>query len=263
MDMPEKSEAGPSAPLETFDAPPAYTPQPPPAPSAPTTDNQINDERNPATIPSTMGPKKVYTTYHIYLEQNYMRKVKVALVKHLNSDSPSYVFEFPDEGEHAGQMVMYAGEKTEGGALGTASFATEFGSSRLELSDGRVASISVVPRRDKSQKVRLFRLDISNSASASASSMPLPQPNTMFWEMGSRNHGASSSGFGNLEFMDEDRKVYAVLLTGWHKSMKKMGRLHWLVEPRGELVEMGLGSLMAIWKKAERDVRSGHVGLGI
>ncbi|KAL1605169.1 hypothetical protein SLS60_004713 [Paraconiothyrium brasiliense] len=258
MGLPEKSESGPRTPSETLDAPPAYTPQPPP--SASTADNQMNDERNPATIPSTMGPKKMYTTYHIYLEQNYMRRVKVVLVKHLNSDSPSHVIEYPD-GEHAAQMVMYAGDKTDGEAIATASFAKDFGSSRLELSDGRVASISVVPRSDKSQKVRLFRLDISNSVSSSP--MASSHPNTMFREMGSRNHGASSSGFGNLEFMDEDRKVYAVLLTGWHKSMKKMGRLHWLVEPRKELVEMGLGSLMAIWKKAERDVRSGHVGLRV
>jgi hypothetical protein len=255
MNSPEKSAAGPLAPESPLDAPPAYTPQPPP--SVPAATSEINDERNPATIPSTMGPRKVYTTYHMYLEQNYMRKVRVALVKHLNSDAASYVFEFPDEGEHAGQLVMRAGNSTEAPPLGTGSFAKDFGSSRLELGDGRVVDISVVPRADKSQQVRLFRLDMQNS------SLPQHHPLKMFWEMGTRNHGMSKGGMGNYELMDEDRKVHAVLLTGFHKSMKKMGRLHWLVEPKAELVEMGVGTLMMIWKKAERDVRSGHIGLRV
>jgi hypothetical protein len=128
MDPPEKPAAGPLTPDTPSDAPPAYTPQPPP--SAPAATSDINDERNPATIPSTMGPRKVYTTYHMYLEQNYMRKVKVALAKHLNSDAPSYVFEFPEEGEYTGQLVMRAGTTTEAPPLGTASFAKDFGSSR-------------------------------------------------------------------------------------------------------------------------------------
>lgn len=248
----EKSEAGPLATDTPIDAPPAYTHHPPSSTSGSVT--QVNDERNPASIPSTMGEKKVYTTYHVYLEQNYMRKLKVATVKHLNSEEPTYRFEFPEEGEHAGQMVMLADKSASPAHLGNALFTKDFGNGTLNLSDGRIANISVVKRTTDRQEVRLFRLDIQNAT-------PEQHPSTLFWEMGSHNHGASKSGFGNLELMDEDRKVYAVLLTAFHKSLKKLGRLHFMVEPNDALVEMTIGSLMSIWKKAERDVRSGHIGL--
>ncbi|KAJ4298297.1 hypothetical protein N0V90_006197 [Kalmusia sp. IMI 367209] len=239
----EKSEAGPLATDTPVDAPPAYTPHPPSSASGSAT--QVNDERNPASIPSTMGEKKVYTTYHVYLEQNYMRKLKVATVKHLNSEEPNYRFEFPEEGKHAGQMVMLADKSASPAHLGIAIFTKDFGNGTLNLSDGRIANISVVKRTTTRQE----------------NATPEQHPSTLFWEMGSHNHGASRSGFGNLELMDEDRKVYAVLLTAFHKSMKKLGRLHFMVKPNDALVEMAIGSLMSIWKKAERDVRSGHIGL--
>lgn len=281
MALPEKTDAEVPSSEPTFDAPPAHSPAPqnPPPESTSTAssakDTETKDDRNPSTLPSTMGPKKVYTTYHLYLSQNYMRKLKVATAKHLNSSSPSHIFTFPDDGPHAGGMEMHAGGGSDSDAdktalLGTASFGKEYGSSKLELADGRVATISVVPRSDRAQKVRLFRIDIQYPPSTSPSpSPPHPHPTTMFWEMGSRNHGASRGGgsLGNLDFMDEERRVYAVLVTGWHKSLKKMGRLHWLVEP-GEgqgkegLVELAMGTLMAVWKKAERDVRRGRLGLG-
>ncbi|KAF2448371.1 hypothetical protein P171DRAFT_440759 [Karstenula rhodostoma CBS 690.94] len=253
MDPPEKLAASPPDPELPPDAPPPYTPQALPSTS------EAPDERNPATIPSPMGPKKVYTTHHIYLEQNYLRKVKVALVKHLNSEAPSYVFEFPDEGTHAGQMVMRGGGSTPDTApLATASFGKDFGSSTLQLSDGRIAAISVVPRTDMSQNVRVFRVDVQNASGALHH-----HPATLFWEMGTQNHGASRGGIGNYVLMDGEGRVYAMLITKFHKSLKKMGRLHWLVEPAGEVVEVGVGSLMAVWKKAERDVRSGHIGLRV
>lgn len=257
MDLPEKSEKGSlglEVPLEA--PPPAYTPQ-----ASSSSASEVNDERNSATIPSTTGPKKVYTTYHVYSEQNYLRKAKAALVKHLNSNVPSYTFEFPEDGERASKMIMRGASTTQDttpSPLATGSFEKSFGKSTVSFTDGRTASISVVPRADQHQKVRLFRVDIQNSPTAQ-----FEHPATMFWEMGTRNHGTSKGGVDNFEFMDEERRVHAVLLTGFHKSMKKLERLHWLIEPQGGMVDMSVGTLLAVWKKAERDVRSGHIGLTV
>lgn len=212
------------------------------------------DERNPSFIPSTMGDKKVYTTYHMYLEQNYMRKVKHAFAKHLNAEEPSYLFEYPDEGEHKDQMVMHAAASPSH-PIATASFGKDFAHSTLTLSDGGVVEIAPFKRTSTWQKTRVFRLDVQKEAASTQI------PSGLFWEMGSRNHGKAGSGIGNYDLIDEHRKAYAVLITSFHKSMKKLGRLHFLVEPDQALVELTIGSLMTIWKKAEKDVRSGHLGL--
>jgi hypothetical protein len=73
-----------------------------------------------------------------------------------------------------------------------------------------------VKRASARQEVRLFRLDIQNAK-------PEQHPSTMFWEMGSRNFGPTNDGVGNYELMHEDQKLYAVLLTAHHKSIKKVG----------------------------------------
>ena len=219
MNPVEKSDAHRLSSETDVTAPPPYTSQDPATTS-------VNDERNPSSIPSVMGEKKVFTTYHLYLDKNYLRTFKSASVKHLNSEDATYRFECPDEGEHAGKLLMHASDSP---LLGTASFAKDFGDSSLTLHDGRSISISVVKRTSARQETRLFRLDMQNVK-------PDQHPSTMFWEMGARNHEPSQRGVGNYELMDEDRKVYAVLITTHHKSMKKLGRLHFLVEPNEGLV---------------------------
>jgi hypothetical protein len=244
MDPVEKSDAYTVSSTADSDPPPPYTPQ-----TSNTT--SINDERNPSSIPSIMGEVKVFTTYHIYLEQNYLLPFKSAVVKHLNSDTPTYRFECPDKGPDAGHLLMHTPSTP---SIAHATFAPDFGSSTLTLHDGRIVSISVVKRTSARQETRLFRLDMQNVKSEQ-------HPSVMFWEMGAKNYGPSKGGVGNYELMDEERKVHAVLVTAHHKSMKKVGRLHFLVEPGEGLVEVVVGTLMTVWKKADRDVRRGHVGL--
>lgn len=151
---------------------------------------------------------------------------------------------------------MHAITPTSTTHLSTATFEKDFGRSTVTFLDGRVASISVVPRASLKQETRVFRVDVENVRPEEHR-----HPSTLFWEMGTRTYGAAWKGVGNYELIDEEGKAYAVLLTAHHKSLKKLGRLHFLVEPQEELVEVVLGSLLAVWKKADRDVRSGHVGL--
>ena len=139
--------------------------------------------------------------------------------------------------------------------LSTTTFEKDFGRSTTTFSDGRIASISVVPRASTRQETRIFRVDIANVKEDLHR-----HPAVLFWEMGGKKY-AGSKGVGDYELVDGERRAYAVVLTAHHKSVKKLGRLHFLVEPGEGLVEVVMGSLLAVWGKADRDVRSGHVGL--